>query len=230
MLFFLVGGWGGGAVRGGAFHKQLEAALFKFQKPLVPHAAQLVRHRAAVHEQEVREILPVQRNGERAAARLVVLRGEIVLQALARRAADAVLELAREVLPRARHGQRQVLQKADLRRGRQHVLAQELVHAEEQDLRLRRGRDGHVQAVAPHGIQFAQRVARAEHVHQIAVAVCVDVRQVHAAGQNHPDLREFVAVLRHHRALCVLHPVRRHRPDHAEDLLVGQIAEQHPRF
>ena len=111
--------------------------------------------------------------------------------------------------------------------GGEHVLAQQPVHAEKEDLRLGGGGDRHMQAVAPHRGQLAQGVAGGQHIHQVAVAVAVDVEQVHTAGQDDPDLGELVAVPRHHGALFILHGVRRHGVDDAQHLFVGQVAEQH---
>ena len=84
--------------------------------------------------------------------------------------------------------------------------------------------------VSAHGIQNAQGISLSQLLHQVVVAVGVDMEQVQPAGEDHTHLRQKVSVPDHDGPLWVGLSPGLHGLQHLQDLCVLHIAKQQALF
>ena len=212
-------------LRRAAPSRQSKGAFSEAKHAFVAHPAELRAHGAAVDGEEIRELLPVERDREGIAPRLLRHQRKVAHQLLARGALLDMAELRDEAQVRLRQGEKQVADDLIVERARGGAGRQHPFRVEEDNGRVLY-RDDVVHYRLPHEIRLPEELPDSDPGDYAPVAPVIVRLHEERAVDEHRNALDHFPLAEHEFAFLVTLFLRAEAGEHPADLFLAHVREK----
>ncbi len=199
----------------------------KIKHPFVPQPAQFIGHGAAVHGKKIRQLLPVEGNGEGAAVLPFGFVRKVGEQFFSCGALRHVAELLDKALVLVRDRIEHILDQPGVEGAGRGADRQDPPGIEEEDRAFLRGDDiVHQRAAVRHDIGFPEHFSGADLIQDVKVAPVILLLDMESAFRKKHQIPDVLALPERVFALAVLPDLRVQAVQHRADIVVSDAGEQ----